>query len=365
MQAAVAENVSQYIRAEATSDEIERLQMVPTKNSEAYMLYLEGYYQIQVLANSNLENSIAIFEKAIALDSTFIEPHLALGDNYLLAGLVWGIYNEQEAWSKAKPYFQKALVLDSLKGGRQNRKIMSSLTNGKFHFEWDIESMERFFNAEKARLNPFVGLGYNDYSRKMGRFQDAMFLIDQIISDDPNRSVPFMSKGVLYYFMGEDEKALAIFETHNTTSSNNYFYLMETAKYYYYMDKIDLSKQQLQQLLNNFDDRPPIVLWLMAIHAQLEENTTVLSDSMENLRSKFNENSSGSPAWFIALYYCHTKDYEKAFEWLEKSYNHHEVEMMWLKEEPMLRPLRTDPRYIDLYDRVGFSKILPITPYAE
>ena len=140
---------------------------------------------------------------------------------------------------------------------------------------------------------------------------------------------------------------------------------METAKYDYYMDKIELSKQQLQQLRDNFDDRPPIVLWLMAVHAQLEGNTIIRKEGFEKLRSKFNDNVSGSPAWFIALYYCHTKDYDRAFEWLEKSYDHHEVEMMWLREEPLLRPLRTDPRYVDLYERVGFSKISPITPYTE
>ena len=174
-----------------------------------------------------------------------------------------------------------------------------------------------------------------------------------------------MSKGIIHYFEGEEEKALKLFETYNKTSSSNYFYLMETAKYYYYMDKIELSKRQLQRLLDNFDDRPPIVLWMMAVHAQLEGNEIVLNESLDKLQSNFNENTSGSPAWFIALYYCHIEDYDNAFEWLEKSYDHHEVEMMWLKEEPMLRSLRTDPRYIDLYDKVGFSKISPITPFIE
>lgn len=365
MQAAVAENVAEYIKADVTLDEIEQIQIVPTENSEAYMLYLEGYYQINVLANPKVENSIPLFEKAIILDSTFIEPHLALGDNYLLAGLVWGIFNEQEAWNKAKPHFKKALELDSLNGGRYNHQIRSSILNGKFHFEWDLESMEAFYRAEKSKSNSIIGWFITDYLRKTGRFEDAMTINDKIIAADPNRSVPFMSKGVLYFFMGREDKALKIFETYNATSSHNYFYLMETAKYYYYMDKIDLSKQQLQQLLDNFDDRPPIVLWLMAVHAQLDGNTIVRKEGFEKLRSKFNDNVSGSPAWFIALYYCHTKDYDRAFKWLEKSYDHHEVEMMWLSEEPLLRPLRTDPRYIDLYERVGFSKILPITPYKE
>jgi hypothetical protein len=31
--------------------------------------------------------------------------------------------------------------------------------------------------------------------------------------------------------------------------------------------------------------------------------------------------------------------------------------MTWLREEPLLIPLRDDQRYKDLYDKVGFSKI--------
>ncbi|NNM23024.1 MAG: hypothetical protein HKO54_05675 [Flavobacteriaceae bacterium] len=364
LQADVAENVAQYIKADVTREEIEQIQMVPTKNTEAYMLYLEGFYQINVLDNPNLENSISLFEKAIKLDSTFIEPYSALGNNYVMTGLVWGISNEQEAWRKAKPYFEKALELDSLKGGRQNQQIMSSYLSGKFHFDWDLQSMEDLHQVERGKLDPFNGIAYNDYSRKMGRFQESMTHINKIIAADPTNSILFMSKGVVYYFMGEEEKAMALFETHNKTSGYNYFYLMETAKYYYYMDKIDQSSQQLKKLLDNFEDRPPIVLWLMAVHAQLEENDIVLNESLEKLHAKFKDNTSGSPGWFIALYYCHMKEYDKAFEWLEKSYDHHEVEMMWLKEEPLLRPLRTDPRYVDLYERVGFSKISPITPYT-
>ncbi len=365
LQAAVAENVAEKLRAQVTSREREEINTKPTENSEAYMLFLEGLYQINVLDNPRLENAIPLFERAIQLDSSFIEPYLALGDNYLMAGLVWGIFNEQEAWSKAKPYFEKALELDSLNGGKSYLRIKSSVVNGKFHYEWDLESMDALYNVENAKLNPFIGLAYYDYSRKMGRFQESMNFIDIIIATDPLRSIAFMSKGIIHYFEGEEEKALKLFETYNKTSSSNYFYLMETAKYYYYMDKIELSKRQLQRLLDNFDDRPPIVLWMMAVHAQLEGNEIVLNESLDKLQSNFNENTSGSPAWFIALYYCHIEDYDNAFEWLEKSYDHHEVEMMWLKEEPMLRSLRTDPRYIDLYDKVGLSKISPITPFID
>jgi len=43
-------------------------------------------------------------------------------------------------------------------------------------------------------------------------------------------------------------------------------------------------------------------------------------------------------------------------EWLEKAYQDHEVEMYWLKVEPPFEPLRGDPRWQEMLDKVGFPE---------
>ena len=84
------------------------------------------------------------------------------------------------------------------------------------------------------------------------------------------------------------------------------------------------------------------------------EDAKIYLDELKNL---YDKHSSGSPAWFIALYYCYFEDYENTFIWLQKSYDRHDAEMTWLQEEPLLIPLRNDERYKDLYHKIGFSKI--------
>lgn len=41
----------------------------------------------------------------------------------------------------------------------------------------------------------------------------------------------------------------------------------------------------------------------------------------------YEEKSSGSPAWFSAIYYAVVGDESKTLEWLDKSYQRHEVEI--------------------------------------
>jgi len=147
-----------------------------------------------------------------------------------------------------------------------------------------------------------------------------------------------------------------LLETLDPLYSDEMNYLRETTKYYYYLGEYEKSRGQLKKLMTNFIDRPPIVMWFNAIYAQMDENKKDVAKYLGQLTNSYESDSSGSPAWFIALYYCHIKDYEKAFLWLQKSYDRHEAEMTWLREEPLLIPLREDVRYKELYRKIGFPE---------
>ena len=55
----------------------------------------------------------------------------------------------------------------------------------------------------------------------------------------------------------------------------------------------------------------------------------------------------------IALIYVALGDRDKAFEWLDKAYESRSEMLVWSKIDPLLDPIRTDPRFVDLLQRVG------------
>jgi tetratricopeptide (TPR) repeat protein len=63
--------------------------------------------------------------------------------------------------------------------------------------------------------------------------------------------------------------------------------------------------------------------------------------------------ANGVGRYEIALVYAGLGNKQEAFKWLEDSYNARDVGLVYLKIDPCLDPLRSDPRFADLMRRVG------------
>jgi thiamine kinase-like enzyme len=66
----------------------------------------------------------------------------------------------------------------------------------------------------------------------------------------------------------------------------------------------------------------------------------------------------GSPSFFAAAVYTAMRENEKALQMLGKACTDHEVEMYWLKVEPLFRPLHGDPQFENLLFKIGFKQEL-------
>ena len=61
------------------------------------------------------------------------------------------------------------------------------------------------------------------------------------------------------------------------------------------------------------------------------------------------------PPLSIAVIYVGLGDKDHAFDWLDKAYAERSSWMSWLKVDPRLDSLRSDPRFDALVRKVGFS----------
>ncbi len=339
LQERVSKNVLNALNVVITKEESDILSQVPTDSYEAYNYFLLAEYQRYQYKNDAFENAIPLYKKAIGLDSLFVEPYGALAEVYIFQGLIMGLEGEKQSWKKAKELLEKAKLLDP-----SNELVREKLLNVYFFFEWNFDELYQLSESEKDLMY--------DFRIKIGEFEQALKRIDQLILDNPV-GVYYGKKAEILFLMGRKDECKNLLEKHDALFDDG-FYVRESAKWHYYLGNYKKSKEQLEQLVGITENYSPIVTWLQAIHANLEEDLGLAKEKILTLRSKFDNLESGSPAWFIALYHFHSNEPDRGFTWLQKSFERHEVEMIWLRAEPLLAPYRSDFRYVELYKKMQF-----------
>jgi len=359
LQTEVVEGIAANMNADIAKDELADIKKIPTKSKQAYSYFLQGEFQRQKGNELSYSNAINFYEKAIVADSNFVEPYIDMANVWHMGGSVWGFYGEQIAWDNAKALLEQALKLEP-----DNQRAEEELNTGLFFYDWNFELVEKFFQKKISNSIQYKPSVISlDYPIKTGRPEETLRAIEYYIINDPSNVFHPFFKAEAMFYLGSTDEAKEILTQTDPLYNDNWFYLRESTKLYFYLGEYEKSKIQLEKITTQFPDYPPILMWLNAVYAQMDGNSQITIQYLTELQNEYDKSSSGSPAWFMALYYAHVKDYEKTFEWLQKSTDRHEVELMWLREEPLLAPIRNDLRYKNLYDKVGFSSIdLPIKP---
>ena len=346
--------IAQQLNIDLSPEELKIIEKYSTGNLEAYNLFLQAEYHKNLLNKNGFDIAFPLYEKAIALDSNFVEAYMGLSEIWQFRGIGWGLYDEQEAWKNSKKLLLKASSID-----QTNSQLAYDLHFGKFYYDWDFESMEKYY--QKRLLMSYYeilpGL-LQDYAIKTGRFNEALLINERYIENFPKIGYMYAYKAGILMLLGKKKEALEILAKYNALYSDDMFYLQQSANLYFYLEEYERAKNQLKKLRINFpDENPPVLIWLDVIFAQMDDKKEDAAFYLDQLIDRYETINTGSPAWFIALYYCNFKDYENTFTWLQRSYDRHEVEMTRFREEPILIPLRDDSRYKDLYHKIGFSKI--------
>lgn len=347
-QAEVAKDLAGLMEANIKADESEDIQKVLTLNQEAYEAYMAAESILRNNPHDDYTTAQELYQKAIDLDPSFIEAYVGLANTWIFGGLITAMYDEKTAWTNAKRLLIKAKALDP-----QNRSVEHSLYAGYYFYEWDFQKMEKYFQKYKNEpITDFIAFTY-DYALKTGRYKAALNCLNMIFAERPVDPGNYGDRAELLMFMGNEQEALQRLKTGDALFKYDRYYLRQAAKVYYYLGEYDLARNHINQIEDIGGINNTLSLWLASNLAK--EGAAKSSEYyLKMLKDLYKAHASGSPAWFIALYYAERKNKEETFEWLKKSYDRHEVEMTYLITEPLLVPYRNDPQYKTLLDKMNF-----------
>jgi TolB-like protein len=343
VQSEVARAIADEIKVQLTPQEQQRLAAPASVNPQAHEAYLRGRYELSKYTEKDLRAAIRFFQQAIALDPHFAPAYAGLADSY--ANLSTNYEAPNAVMPQAKAGALKALELDETLSAAH-----SSLAFILLYYNWDFPAVEREckraleLNANNADAHAV----YGQYLAVLGRQPEMMAELRRALELDPLSGPIYFGSMWSLLESRRYQDAIALGRKSLGLNLENGFA----------HSVISVSQAQLGQFTEalreadaavNADDSPFILAVSAGVYAQA-------GNKVESLRllAELEARRRYVCSYEVAISYVYMHDLNTAFRWLDKAYDDHSDCVPWLRDEPRLDPVRSDPRFERLLRRVGF-----------
>lgn len=340
-QGQVAQSIAEEISTEVTPEEQARLARESTVDAAAQDLYLHG---LLLRNESNCGEAVGYFDQAIARSPGYADAHAALASCYGMLGES-GQMSYEEAFTKQKAQALQAIAEDDSLSEAHAELANTAMTLDR---NWPTAAAE-FRRA--LQLNPSSATNHEKYAFylvRTGHPRQAIAQVQQAVELDPVSGSALHSEGFIYYFAHDYTHALAVAKTVQGLK-------ISLPDWEFLQGAIYAAKGMYPQSIQAFlqaGNGPYTLGHLGNVYAR-SGNTAAAMRMIPLLEE--NVRRDGVGRYEIALIYAGLGDKTQAFKWLDAAYEAHDVGLVYLKVDPCLNPLRSDPRFAVLLQREGLG----------
>ncbi|WP_444998454.1 winged helix-turn-helix domain-containing protein [Aliikangiella sp. IMCC44359] len=345
IQSKMARAVSQSLKVVILDDEKTTLGELPTNDLRAYEFYIAGQQQRDLLTHQSLKKAVTLFSKAISLDPQFEAAYVAKADAYRIIM----VYFEKP--SEVLPKVVEA-VAETLKINPQSAEARASLGLA-YVFAWRWEDAWDMLKQAKE-LDPnialtelgfalyYCGLGLPDGVRQslntanqldplnieiadwghwalamVGEIKEAVNWSSQKVRLHPDVGLIYSSASMAASLVGEHQRAISLAKRGVELDSGISYPLLALAQAYGHAGEVEKVPQILEQV---------------------ESFNSYLCD------------------YETAVTYLLIDNLGKTFEHLNKAVSYRSNCLIFTRNDPRLKSLRNDPRYLAILTRVGLDE---------
>ena len=346
LQNEIARDVSSKLKTKLSGADEQKLVKTYTTNPEAYKLYLQGRFYWNKREEKDFRKALEFYNQAIALDRNYVLAYAGLADTYALLA-TFGFMPTVEGIPKAREFARQALLLDESLAEPHTTLAYLSQTH-----DYDFAEAEPEFKRA-IELNPNYATAHQWYGELLtndGRFDEAEVEFRRALAIEP-LSIPInWDYGRFLYNARRFDESVA--QHKKTIELDPAFARAHRTLAEVYRVKGDYAKA-VEERAKFFDliGKPET--------GALVRETFSKAGWVGYLRLVTAENPAlkeGNNSWGLAKAYIDLGEKDKAFRELNKAYENRLSSLCWLKVEPQLDPLRSDPRYQELLKRVGLSQ---------
>jgi TolB-like protein len=345
----IASAITEKLQVKLSGTESSGISKQYTSNNEAYQLYLQGRYFWNKRSSGNLKKATELLRAATEKDPNFALAYAGLADCYAISYYYTG-ERPRELMPVAKTYAAKAIELDPTLA-----EPHATLAFVSWLLERDKATAEKEF-LRAIELNPNYPTAHHWYSRYLrgiGRMDDASREIKRAEELDPLSLV--IINNVAEIYIDKDDLNSATRECQRMIDLDPNFWAAHQTlgivlvKQGRYAEAL-AEAQRSAQLAGRSNASLALLGHVYARLGQRSETEAVIKELERRYASK------EADARDLVVVYAGLDDKEKAFSWLEKAFADRSVFLVFLKLEPLMETLHSDPRWKELERRVGVSE---------
>jgi TolB-like protein/DNA-binding winged helix-turn-helix (wHTH) protein/Tfp pilus assembly protein PilF len=348
LQGEVAPAVAREVRVRIASENHGGSAAASKIDPQAYDLYLRGRYALNQRTESSLHTAVGQFERAIAIEPSYVAAHAALADSY--AALVYGNYlAPSEGFSRAKGLIAKAKQLDP-----DAAETWASEGYLNMYFDWDFETAEK--NLRKAiELNPSYAAAHDWLGVLLTaeeKFREARAELESARAMDP-LSLPILTDiGFELHYAGRNQEALEALRAPLALNAG-------FPPALFWMGRIYGTEGRCEEAFHAFNAFPAALgEWQPLIAAEgylagkcgMRERARASLETFRLLAQKRYVTSYG-----VALVHAGLGDAAETLLSLRKAYDERSHWMVWLRLDPRWKSVRADPQFAKL-EREVFTR---------
>jgi TolB-like protein len=343
LQATVAHAIADEIKVNLTPQEEGQLTKAKVVNPKALDSYLSGLYHLQHMDDRSDARAKAIqyFQEAIKYDPSFAPPYVGIADALVHSSVI----ASSSDLDQAKSALAKALELD-----QSLINVHVSLASIRMVYDWDWAGAQKEYQRV-LELDPNSAVGHDHYGYfldAMGRLDEAMIEHQKAQALDPAND---HLGGELYFRRQWNlERDLTVKLGGPNAAGNEDLY--RAVEY----ERLGMEKQAIAEWArlarkNKLDDLVKVLEHGYATSGYKGAQKDLVR-AMERIARK-----DYFAHWVIAHFCGELNDRDRAFAWLEKSYELRDDHLVFLKVDPFWNDnLRSDPRFADLIRRMGLPQ---------
>ena len=319
--------------------------IAPTKNLDAYTTYLKGRFHFNKFSEVGLRKALDLFQNALLQDPGFARAWAGIADVWCDLADDW--VAPDDAYPRAKAAAERALQRDP-----DLAEAMISIGKVLSWHEWKFaEGVRQVERAVASSPNNAEGHWVLATALPLvGRLPDANAAIRHALELDPLRVEYFGWATRLLLYSKDYDGAIA-------QGAETFEIDEKYGRGFVFIGSACLAKGDAQAALEWFQRGQSLDTAIRSYDAMIVRALAALGrrEEAEEILARL-ENESRQHyvrAEYLAMGHAAVGHLDRAFDALERAYQARSAGLIYLHLDPGYEPLRGDPRYRELIERIG------------